>query len=80
MGYRELLNDKTTIMDLNPIYGGSFNMSYKGFDFNLMFQEHRAMIFAAYHQPSRPITNKSIKFSTIDGCQEKQMQNIQVQQ
>jgi hypothetical protein len=45
-----------TIIDLNPIYGGSFNMSYKGFDFNLMFQEHRAMIFAAYHQPSRPIT------------------------
>jgi hypothetical protein len=30
-------NDKTIMDLLNPIYGG-FNMSYKGFDFNLMFQ------------------------------------------
>jgi hypothetical protein len=59
MGYRELLNDKTIIGLLNPIYffGGSFNMSYKGFDFNLMFQGTQGNdIFAAYHQPSRPIT------------------------
>jgi hypothetical protein len=55
-------------------------MSYKGFDFNLMFQGTQNDIFAAYHQPSRPILINLLNFSTIDGCQEKQMQNIQVQQ
>jgi hypothetical protein len=57
---------------LNPIYffGGSFNMSYKGFDFNLMFQEHRAMIFCSLSPTIKTYTNKSIEFSTIDGCQE----------
>jgi hypothetical protein len=45
-------------------------MSYKGrFQFDVSRNTGQD-IFAAYHQPSRPITNKSIEFSTIDGCQE----------
>ncbi|WP_029596523.1 SusC/RagA family TonB-linked outer membrane protein [Flavobacterium sp. ACAM 123] len=58
-------NDKTIIGSPQPnlLFGGSFNMSYKGFDFNLMFQGTQGNeIFAAYHQPSRPITNKPVEF------------------
>jgi hypothetical protein len=46
-GVPGITNDKTIMDLLNPIYffGGSFNMSYKGFD--LMFQGTGAMIFCS---------------------------------
>lgn len=60
-------NDKTYIGTPHPdlLYGGNINLQYKGFDFNLMFQGTQGNdIFAAYHQPSRPITNKPVEYFT----------------
>ncbi|MDO6769281.1 MULTISPECIES: SusC/RagA family TonB-linked outer membrane protein [Cellulophaga] len=58
-------NDKTEIGSPHPdvIYGGSIDLGYKNFDFSLRFQGTQGNdIFAAYHQPSRPVTNKPIEF------------------
>jgi TonB-linked SusC/RagA family outer membrane protein len=60
-------NDKTYIGSPHPdmLYGGNINLEYKGFDFSLMFQGTQGNdIFAAYHQPSRPLTNKPIEYFT----------------
>lgn len=60
-------NDKTMIGSPHPdmLYGGNISLAYKGFDFNLMFQGTKGNdIFAAYHQPSRPITNKPVEYFT----------------
>lgn len=60
-------NDKTNIGSPHPdlLYGGNINLQYKEFDFNLMFQGTQGNdIFAAYHQPSRPITNKPVEYFT----------------
>ncbi|MFD1293332.1 SusC/RagA family TonB-linked outer membrane protein [Lutibacter holmesii] len=60
-------NDKTMIgsphADLT--YGGNINLGFKNFDFNLMFQGVSGNeIIAAYHQPSRPFTNKPVNWYT----------------
>ncbi len=57
--------DKTNIGSPHPdiIYGGNINLGYKNIDFNLRFQGVSGNeIFAAYHQPSRPFTNKPLEF------------------
>ncbi|WP_066223496.1 SusC/RagA family TonB-linked outer membrane protein [Formosa haliotis] len=57
--------DKTMIGSPHPdvLYGGNFSMGYLGFDFNLMLQGVSGNeIFSAYHQPSRPITNKPVEY------------------
>ncbi|WP_299550846.1 TonB-dependent receptor [Seonamhaeicola sp.] len=59
--------DKTQIGSPHPsvLYGGNINLAYKAFDFNLQFQGSAGNdIFATYHQPSRPITNKPLHFYT----------------
>jgi len=56
-------NDKTMIGSPHPdlIYGGNVSLGYKNFDFNLMLQGVSGnQIIAAYHQPSRPFTNKPV--------------------
>ncbi len=58
-------NDKTQIGSPHPdlLFGGSIDLGYKNVDFSLRFQGTSGNdIFAAYHQPSRPITNKPIEF------------------
>ncbi|UMB60979.1 TonB-dependent receptor [Lutibacter sp. A80] len=60
-------NDKTFIGSPHPdlIYGGNISLGYKNFDFNLMFQGVAGNeIIAAYHQPSRPFTNKPVNWFT----------------
>ncbi|WP_406685170.1 TonB-dependent receptor [Seonamhaeicola sp. MEBiC1930] len=60
-------NDKTEIGSPHPdvLYGGSIDLGYKNFDLGIRFQGTSGNdIFAAYHQPSRPITNKPIQFFT----------------
>ncbi|MCL5130486.1 TonB-dependent receptor [Algibacter sp. L4_22] len=60
-------NDKTNIGSPHPdvLYGGSINLGYKNLDLNVRFQGTQGNdIFAAYHQPSRPITNKPVEFFT----------------
>jgi len=60
-------NDKTYIGSPHPdlIYGGNINLGYKNFDFNLMLQGVSGNeIIAAYHQPSRPFTNKPVNWYT----------------
>jgi len=60
-------NDKTQIGSPHPdvLYGGSINLGYKGVDLSILFQGTQGNdIFAAYHQPGRPITNKPIEFFT----------------
>lgn len=57
--------DKTNIGSPHPdyLFGGNFEFGYKGFDLMLRFQgTYGNDIFAAYHQPTRPITNKPIEF------------------
>ncbi|MDP5105622.1 MAG: TonB-dependent receptor [Polaribacter sp.] len=58
-------NDKTEIGSPHPdiLYGGSIDLGYKNFDLGIRFQGTQGNdIFAAYHQPSRPITNKPVQF------------------
>lgn len=58
-------NDKTEIGSPHPdiLYGGSIDLGYKNFDLGIRFQgTYGNDIFAAYHQPSRPITNKPVQF------------------
>ncbi|NHN24508.1 TonB-dependent receptor [Flavobacterium jejuense] len=58
-------NDKTNIGSPHPdyLFGGNFDFGYKGFTLMIRFQgTYGNDIFAAYHQPSRPITNKPIEF------------------
>ena len=58
-------NDKTNIGSPHPdyLFGGNFEFGYKGFDLNIRFQgTYGNDIFAAYHQPSRPLTNKPVEF------------------
>jgi len=58
-------NDKTMIGSPQPdlIYGGNIALGYKNFDFNLMLQGVSGnQIIAAYHQPSRPFTNKAVNW------------------
>lgn len=58
-------DDKTFIGSPHPdmLYGGNIRLGYKAFDFNLQFQGTIGNdIFATYHQPSRPITNKPVHF------------------
>ncbi len=58
-------NDKTNIGSPHPdfLFGGNFEIGYKGFDLMLRFQgTYGNDIFTAYHQPTRPITNKPIEF------------------
>ena len=60
-------NDKTEIGSPHPdiLYGGSLDFGYKGLDLSIRFQGTQGNdIFAAYHQPSRPITNKPVEFFT----------------
>lgn len=60
-------NDKTQIGSPHPdvLYGGSIDLGYKNLDLSIRFQGTQGNdIFAAYHQPSRPITNKPIEFFT----------------
>lgn len=60
-------NDKTQIGSPHPdvIYGGSIDLGYKNLDLSIRFQGTQGNdIFAAYHQPSRPITNKPLEFFT----------------
>lgn len=60
-------NDKTMIGSPQPdmLFGGNISLGYKAFDFNVMFQGTQGNdIFSAYHQPSRPITNKPIEYFT----------------
>jgi TonB-linked SusC/RagA family outer membrane protein len=60
-------NDKTKIGSPHPdlIYGGNFQFGYKGIDLNIRFQGTQGNdIFQAFHQTSRPITNKPIEFFT----------------
>jgi TonB-linked SusC/RagA family outer membrane protein len=60
-------NDKTQIGSPHPdiLYGGSINLGYKNLDLNIRFQGTQGNeIFAAYHQPSRPVTNKPVEFFT----------------
>ncbi|WP_442265890.1 SusC/RagA family TonB-linked outer membrane protein [Tenacibaculum sp. ZS6-P6] len=57
--------DKTFIGSPHPdmLFGGNIRLGYKAFDFNLQFQGTIGNdIFATYHQPSRPITNKPVQF------------------
>ncbi|WP_299713624.1 SusC/RagA family TonB-linked outer membrane protein [uncultured Tenacibaculum sp.] len=57
--------DKTFIGSPHPdiLFGGNIRLGYKGLDFNVQFQGTIGNdIFATYHQPSRPITNKPIQF------------------
>jgi hypothetical protein len=61
MGMGITSNDKTIMDLLNPIYGG-FNMSYKGFDFNLMFQGTQGNDFCSLSPTIKTYTNKSIEF------------------
>ena len=58
-------NDKTKIGSPHAdiLYGGMINLGYKNVDLSVRFQGTQGNdIFAAYHQPSRPITNKPIEF------------------
>ncbi|NLP57730.1 TonB-dependent receptor [Lutibacter sp. B1] len=58
-------NDKTEIGSPHPdlLYGASINLGYKNFDFSLNLQGTEGNdIFAAYHQPSRPLTNKPVEY------------------
>ena len=58
-------NDKTKIGTPHPdfLYGGNIQFGYKGIDLNIRFQgTHGNDIFQAYHQTSRPVTNKPIEF------------------
>ena len=58
-------NDKTEIGSPHPdlLYGANINLGYKNFDFSLNLQgTHGNDIFAAYHQPSRPLTNKPVEY------------------
>lgn len=60
-------NDKTFIGSPHPdiIYGGNISVGYKNFDFNVMLQGVAGNeIIAAYHQPSRPFTNKPVNWYT----------------
>ena len=60
-------NDKTEIGSPHPdvLYGGSIDLGYKNFDLGIRFQGTSGNdIFAAYHLPSRPNTNKPIQFFT----------------
>jgi len=60
-------NDKTFIGSPHPdlIYGGNIALGYKNFDFNVMLQGVSGNeIIAAYHQPSRPLTNKPVNWYT----------------
>ncbi|RXP64586.1 SusC/RagA family TonB-linked outer membrane protein [Lutibacter sp. HS1-25] len=60
-------NDKTMIGSPQPdlIYGGNIALGYKNFDFNVMLQGVAGNeIIAAYHQPSRPLTNKPVNWYT----------------
>jgi TonB-linked SusC/RagA family outer membrane protein len=60
-------NDKTNIGSPHPdlLFGGNIQLGYKGLDLNIRFQGTQGNdIFAAYHQPSRPVTNKPIEFFT----------------
>ncbi|WP_299683006.1 TonB-dependent receptor [uncultured Tenacibaculum sp.] len=57
--------DKTFIGSPHPdiLFGGNIRLGYKAFDFNVQFQGTIGNdIFATYHQPSRPITNKPVQF------------------
>ena len=59
-------NDKTFIGSPHPdlIYGGNIALGYKNFDFNVMLQGVSGNeIIAAYHQPSRPLTNKPVNWT-----------------
>ena len=60
-------NDKTFIGSPHPdlIYGGNIALGYKNFDFNVMLQGVSGNeIIAAYHQPSRPLTNNPVNWYT----------------
>ncbi|MDO6492373.1 MAG: TonB-dependent receptor [Cellulophaga sp.] len=57
--------DKVKVGSPHPdvLFGGNIALGYKAFDFNLQFQGTIGNdIFATYHQPSRPITNKPVHF------------------
>ncbi|PKV52904.1 TonB-linked SusC/RagA family outer membrane protein [Aquimarina sp. MAR_2010_214] len=58
-------NDKTMIGSPHPdiLFGGNISLGYKNFDLNVLLQgTYGNDIFAGYHQPSRPITNKPIDY------------------
>ena len=59
--------DKTFLGSPHPdvLFGGNVKLGYKNFDFNVQFQGTIGNdIFATYHQPSRPLTNKPVHFFT----------------